>query len=157
MTKLNQLKSNPGAFKVSKRLGRGEGSGKGKTCGSGHKGQGSRTGVALNGFEGGQNPIYRRLPKRGFNNIFRKLIEEVNLGKIQQFIDAGKLDPKKPITKDSLLGAGLIRKVSSPVKLLGNGDIKATISIEVDRASKAAITLVEKVKGSVKLAVLPKD
>ncbi len=148
--KLNEL-SNPGAIKVGKRVGRGEGSGKGKTCGSGQKGQKARTGVALNGFEGGQNPIYRRLPKRGFNNIFRTKVTALNTGRLQSFIDAGKLDASKPVNKEVLAGIGLIGKASDQVKLLAKGDLKAQVNIEVDRASKSAIAAVEKAKGSVKL------
>jgi len=148
--KLNELKSNPGAVKSSKRVGRGIGSGKGKTCGRGHKGQKARTGVSINGFEGGQNPLYRRLPKRGFTNIFRAEIEIVNLGQIQKSIEAGKLKADV-INKASLAEAGLIRRASSVVKLLGNGELKDSLKIDVDRASKSAIQAVESAKGIVTL------
>ncbi len=146
--KLNELKSNPGAVKSRMRVGRGIGSGKGKTCGSGQKGQKSRTGVSINGFEGGQNPLYRRLPKRGFNNIFRKEVEIVNLGNLQEFVEAGKIKADN-INKDSLAESGLIRKSSSIVKLLGNGEVKDSLKIDIDRASKSAIKSVESAKGTV--------
>ena len=117
--KLNEVKDNLGATKNAKRVGRGIGSGTGKTSGSGHKGQKARSGVSINGFEGGQMPIHRRLPKRGFNNIFRKDFVEVNLGKLQAAIDAGKLDVGKPVDTAALLGAGVISKPRDGVRILG--------------------------------------
>src|SRR5215510_7309886 len=117
--KLNQLSDNPGARKRRIRVGRGIGSGKGKTGGRGGKGQTARTGVAIKGFEGGQMPMHRRLPKRGFNNIFRKEYNEVNLGRVQQAIDAGKLDPAAPIDVEALVKAGLLRRARAGVRLLG--------------------------------------
>ena len=149
--KLDQLRDNPGARKTRIRVGRGIGSGKGKTGGRGGKGQTARTGVAINGFEGGQMPLYRRLPKRGFNNIFALDFVEVNTGRLQQAIDAGRLDATKPVDAVALRAAGLIGRPRDGVRLLGKGDIKAKISIEVAGASKSAIALVEKAGGSVKL------
>ncbi len=149
--RLNELSGNPKAVKARKRVGRGEGSGKGKTCGSGQKGQKARTGVALNGFEGGQNPLYRRLPKRGFHNLFRTEYSEVNTGQLQKFIDAGKIDAKKPVTKETLYNTQVVRKKGSLVKLLAQGELKVPLTIEVDKASKAALAQVEKAKGTVKL------
>ena len=149
--KLDQLRDNPGARKTRIRVGRGIGSGKGKTGGRGGKGQTARTGVAINGFEGGQMPLYRRLPKRGFNNIFALDFVEVNTGRLQQAIDAGRLDAAKPVNAETLRAAGLIGRPRDGVRLLGKGDLKAKISIEVAGASKSAIALVEKAGGSVKL------
>lgn len=148
--KLNQLANNPGSTKNRKRVGRGIGSGTGKTAGAGHKGQKARKGVAIDAFEGGQNSILRRLPKRGFNNIFRTEVDVVNLGRLQQFVDAGKLDPKKVINKDILSQVGLVSG-KNVIKILGNGELKASLNIEVDRASPSAIKAVEKAKGSVKV------
>jgi large subunit ribosomal protein L15 len=149
--KLDQLRDNPGARKTRIRVGRGIGSGKGKTGGRGGKGQTARTGVAINGFEGGQMPLYRRLPKRGFNNIFALDFVEVNTGRLQQAIDAGRLDAAKPVDAVALRAAGLIGRPRDGVRLLGKGDLKAKLSIEVAGASKSAIALVEKAGGSVKL------
>lgn len=149
--RLNEISDNNGARKARVRVGRGIGSGKGKTAGRGVKGQKSRTGVAIKGFEGGQMPIYRRLPKRGFNNIFAKDFNEVNVGRIQAAIDAKKLDAKKPITIDMLLEAGVIGRRRDGVRLLGKGEIKAKVSLEVTGASKGAIAAVEKAGGSVKV------
>jgi large subunit ribosomal protein L15 len=149
--KLDQLRDNPGARKSRIRVGRGIGSGKGKTGGRGGKGQTARTGVAINGFEGGQMPLYRRLPKRGFNNIFALDFVEVNTGRLQQAIDAGRLDAGKPVDAAALRAAGLIGRPRDGVRLLGQGDLKAKISIEVAGASKSAIALVEKAGGSVKV------
>jgi large subunit ribosomal protein L15 len=149
--KLDQLRDNPGARKTRIRVGRGIGSGKGKTGGRGGKGQTARTGVAINGFEGGQMPLYRRLPKRGFNNIFALDFVEVNTGRLQQAIDAGRLDAAKPVDAVALRAAGLIGRPRDGVRLLGKGEIKAKISIEVAGASKSAIAMVEKAGGSVKL------
>ena len=123
--KLNEISDNPGATKNRKRVGRGIGSGTGKTSGSGHKGQKARSGVSINGFEGGQMPIHRRLPKRGFTNIFRKQYVEVNLGRLQAAIDAGKLDAKKPVDSAALLGAGVISKPRDGVRILGKGELTA--------------------------------
>ncbi len=151
---LNDLRDNPGSRLKSKRLGRGIGSGKGKTSGKGVKGQKAREGVALNGFEGGQLPIYRRLPKRGFVNIFRKTYAPVNLDALETAIAAGKLDASKPITEELLRAAGLVRggRVAG-VRLLGNGAIDCAITITVSGASAAAIAAVEKAGGSVTTTV----
>jgi large subunit ribosomal protein L15 len=149
--KLDQLRDNPGARKTRIRVGRGIGSGKGKTGGRGGKGQTARTGVAINGFEGGQMPLYRRLPKRGFNNIFALEFVEVNTGRLQQAIDAGRLDAGKPIDAAALRAAGLIGRPRDGVRLLGQGELKAKLNIEVAGASKSAVAAVEKAGGSVKL------
>jgi large subunit ribosomal protein L15 len=151
---LNNLRDNAGSRLKSKRLGRGIGSGKGKTSGKGVKGQKAREGVALNGFEGGQLPIYRRLPKRGFVNIFRKEYAPVNLGSLETAIAAGRLDAAQPITEETLRAAGLVRggKVSG-VRLLANGEIGRAITITVSGASAAAIAAVEKAGGSVTTTV----
>ena len=147
--RLNELRDTAGARTRRKRLGRGAGSGKGGTSGRGHKGQKSRSGVALGGFEGGQMPLYRRLPKRGFHNPFRKTYAEVNLGRLQKAIDGGKLDAKKPVDETALRTAGLINKSYDGVKLLAKGEIKAKLTIEVVGASKTAIAAVEKAGGAV--------
>ena len=152
MSKLNDLRDNAGARYKSKRVGRGIGSGKGKTSGKGVKGQTSRTGVALHGFEGGQMPIYRRLPKRGFNNIFRKDYAEVNLGRLQVAIEAGRLDAGQAITVGALVAAGVISHARDGVRLLARGELKTKVTIEVAGASKAAIAAVEKLGGSVTVA-----
>lgn len=153
---LNQLSDNDGARKDRKRVGRGCGSGYGKTAGRGVKGQKSRSGVAIKGFEGGQMPIHRRLPKRGFKNIFSKNFNEVNIGRIQLALDAGKLDAKKTITVDALLDAGVIRRLNDGVRLLGNGELKGKVTIEVTGASKGAVAAVEKAGGSVSIVALEK-
>ncbi|EME70938.1 50S ribosomal protein L15 [Paramagnetospirillum caucaseum] len=150
--KLNELRDNEGARYQSKRLGRGIGSGKGKTSGKGVKGQTSRTGVAINGFEGGQMPIYRRLPKRGFHNPNAKHFAVINLGRLQKAIDEKRIDASKPINAEALSAAGLIGKVLDGVRLLGHGEIKAKVTIEVTGASAAAIAAVEKAGGSVSVA-----
>jgi large subunit ribosomal protein L15 len=147
--KLNQLSDRPGAAKGRMRVGRGIGSGKGKTGGRGVKGQKSRTGVAIKGFEGGQMPLHRRLPKRGFKNIFAKDFNSVGLDRIQKAIDAGKLDAGQPVTADALKAAGVIRRVRDGVRLLANGEIKAKVAFEVAGASKAAQAAVEAAGGSV--------
>ncbi|HEV3397092.1 MAG TPA: 50S ribosomal protein L15 [Xanthobacteraceae bacterium] len=147
--KLTDLKDRPGARKLRRRVGRGIGSGKGKTAGRGGKGQTARTGVAIRGFEGGQMPLHRRLPKRGFNNIFRKEFNEVNLGRVQQAIDAGKLDPAATIDVEALIKAGVLRRARSGVRLLGAGEIKAKVAFTVAGASKSAVAAVEKAGGSV--------
>jgi large subunit ribosomal protein L15 len=145
--KLNQLKDNPGARKARKRVGRGIGSGCGKTSGSGHKGQKARSGVSINGFEGGQNPLYRRLPKRGFNNIFRRQFDELNLGRLQAAIDKGILASEKKISLSDLKAAGIVRKSSEGVRLLSNGTLKTKVDLEVTHASALAKAAVEKVEG----------
>ncbi|MEP3115481.1 50S ribosomal protein L15 [Nisaea sp.] len=150
--KLNELRDNPGAHKPAKRVGRGAGSGLGKTAGKGHKGQSARSGVAINGFEGGQMPIHRRLPKRGFKNPFRKEFAPVNIGSIQAAIDAGKLDGKKTIDAAALSAAGLVGRVRDGVRLLATGELKAKVKVEVSGASAAAIAAVEKAGGSVTVA-----
>lgn len=152
--KLNLLKDNPGSTKNAKRVGRGVGSGTGKTSGSGHKGQKARSGVSINGFEGGQMPIHRRLPKRGFNNAFRKSYVEVNIGRLQAAIDAGKLDARKPVNTDALLAAGVISKSRDGVRILGKGElITEKVEIHAVGASKAAIAAVEKAGGKIVVPV----
>ena len=150
--KLNRLSDNPKARKDRTRVGRGIGSGKGKTCGRGHKGQNSRSGVALKGFEGGQMPLNRRLPKRGFKNIFAKDYVAVNLGRLQAAIDAGKLDPKKPVDLAALTAAGVVNKPRDGVRLLAKGELKTKMNITVAGASKAAVAAVEKAGGSLTVA-----
>jgi len=149
--KLNELRDLAGATKARKRVGRGIGSGSGKTAGRGVKGQKSRSGVAINGFEGGQMPIYRRLPKRGFTNVFARSFNIVSLGRIQIAVDAGKLDASSVVTIETLIAAGVIRRAKDGVRLLSDGKLTSKISFEVSGASKAAIAKVEKVGGSVKL------
>ncbi|KAB2714610.1 50S ribosomal protein L15 [Brucella intermedia] len=149
--KLNDLRDKPGSVKARKRVGRGIGSGTGKTGGRGVKGQKSRSGVSINGFEGGQMPIYRRLPKRGFTNIFAKSFNVVSLGRIQAAIDAGKLDVKAVVNLDSLKAAGVIRRAKDGVRILSDGELKAKVAFEVAGASKAAVEKIEKAGGSIKL------
>jgi large subunit ribosomal protein L15 len=151
--KLNELRDNPGARPKSKRLGRGIGSGKGKTSGKGVKGQKARTGVSLNGFEGGQMPLFRRLPKRGFFNLFRKEYSPVNVGTLEAAIAAGRLDAGQPISEDTLRAAGLVRGRPDGVRLLANGEISHAITITVSGASAAAIEAVRKAGGSVTTTV----
>lgn len=151
--KLNQLRDNPGARKVRKRVGRGIGSGLGETAGRGVKGQKSRSGVSINGFEGGQMPIHMRLPKRGFKAIHPKKYAELNLGRLQAAIDDGKLDAKAPITGEVLESAGVIRRKKDGIRILGNGEIKAKVTLDVAGASKSAVAAVEKAGGTV---ILPK-
>ncbi len=146
--KLNELRDNEGATKKRMRVGRGPGSGKGKTAGRGIKGQKSRSGVAINGYEGGQMPLYQRLPKRGFNKPNRKKFAVVNLGIVQKFIDAKKLDAKKDITEDALLEAGVIRRKLDGVRVLAKGEFSAKATISVTGASKSAVEAVEKAGGS---------
>ncbi|HKK85337.1 MAG TPA: 50S ribosomal protein L15 [Roseovarius sp.] len=146
--KLHELHDNPGATKRRKRIGRGPGSGMGKTGGRGLKGQKSRSGVAIKGFEGGQMPIYQRLPKRGFTKPNRKKFAVVNLGLIQKFVDAGKLDAKSAITEDALLESGLVRRKLDGVRVLAKGEITGKLNIEVTGASKSAVEAVEKAGGS---------
>lgn len=149
--RLNELSDRPGATRPRKRLGRGVGSGLGKTAGRGTKGQKARAGVSIKGFEGGQMPLSRRLPKRGFNNIFAKNFNELNLGKIQAAVESGRLDGNKPVTVEALKQAGLIRRVKDGVRLLGAGELKAKLSFEVTGASQSAIKAVEALGGSVVL------
>ncbi|CAD7057285.1 MULTISPECIES: 50S ribosomal protein L15 [Pseudorhizobium] len=149
--KLNEIKDNEGAVKDRKRVGRGIGSGKGKTGGRGVKGQKARSGVAINGFEGGQMPIYRRLPKRGFTNIFASEYVTVSVGRIQTAIDAKKLDPKATIDAAALKAAGIIRRPKDGVRILSGGELKAKVTIEAAGASKAAVEKIEKAGGSIKL------
>src|ERR1700743_1885321 len=129
MTKLNEIRDNPGAHTKRMRVGRGPGSGKGKTAGRGVKGQKSRSGVALGGFEGGQMPIHMRMPKRGFNNPFAKRLVEVNLWRLAQAVEAGQLDAKQPVDGEALVKAGVIRRVRDGVRLLGQGELKAKLDI----------------------------
>lgn len=147
--KLHELKDRPGATKRRKRVGRGPGSGKGTTAGRGNKGQKSRSGVALGGFEGGQMPLYQRLPKRGFNKPNRKEYAVVNLGAIQAFIDRGKIDPEAPIDESTLLECGLVRRVRDGVRVLAEGGIRARIDLVVTYVSKPALTAVEAAGGTV--------
>jgi len=150
--KLNEIRDNEGATRPRKRVGRGIGSGTGKTSGSGQKGQLSRSGVSLLGFEGGQMPLYRRLPKRGFNNAkFTKDFSVINVGRIQAAVDAGKIDAKAPITEEVLRGANLVSASKDGVRLLGKGEVSAKLAIEVSGASAGAIAIIEKAGGSVTL------
>jgi large subunit ribosomal protein L15 len=150
--KLHELADRPGARKKRTRIGRGIGSGCGKTGGRGGKGQTARSGVRIKGFEGGQMPLHRRLPKRGFNNAaFARRLNEVNLGKIQSAIEAGKLDPSAPIDANALVKAGVIRRAKDGVRLLGSGEMKVKVALSVWGASKSAVGAVEKAGGSVAL------
>ena len=151
--KLHELHDNEGATRKKKRVGRGPGSGKGKTAGRGIKGQKSRSGVAINGYEGGQMPLYQRLPKRGFNKPNRKKYAVMNLGLIQKFIDAGKLDATGEINEDALVASGLVRRKLDGVRILAKGEITSKVTLSVTGASKAAIEAVEKAGGN--LAVAP--
>ncbi len=146
--KLHELSDNEGAAKKRMRVGRGPGSGKGKMGGRGIKGQKSRSGVAIKGYEGGQMPIYQRLPKRGFTKPNRKSYAVVNLGLIQKFIDAGKIDGKKDIDEDVLIASGLVRRKLDGIRVLAKGDISAKMTLSVTGASKSAIEAVEKAGGS---------
>ena len=146
--KLNELSDNPGATKKRKRVGRGPGSGTGKMGGRGIKGQKSRSGVAINGYEGGQMPLYQRLPKRGFNKPNRKSYAVVNLGLIQKFIDAGKIDVKAAITEDVLVASGLVRRKLDGVRVLAKGDVTAKLDLHVTGASKSAVDAVAKAGGA---------
>ena len=150
--KLTDIRDNEGARHRKMRVGRGIGSGKGKTSGRGQKGAKARSGVSINGFEGGQMPLHMRLPKRGFNNPFGKDYAEVNIGMIQKFIDAGKLDAKATITEEALRAAGLVRGGKDGVRLLGKGEITAKVTFAVTGATKGAIAAVEKAGGSVEVA-----
>jgi large subunit ribosomal protein L15 len=156
--KLNQLAGRPGASKARMRVGRGIGSGKGKTGGRGGKGQTARSGVRIKGFEGGQMPLHRRLPKRGFRNTaFQLDLNEINLGRVQSAIDAGALDAGKPVDVETLVNAGILSRARGGVKLLGGGEIKAKVEFTVWRASKSAVAAVEKAGGSVKVLAPAKD
>ncbi len=154
---LNQLKDNDGATTARKRVGRGIGSGLGKTAGRGHKGQKARSGVAIKGFEGGQNPIHMRLPKRGFNNPLRLKFTEVNLDRLQTAIDDGKLDADRLIDAQALVAAGLVRRARDGVRLLGRGALKAKVDLELAGATTSAVKAVEAAGGSIKLIKLVKD
>ena len=147
--KLNELSDNPGAIKKRKRVGRGIGSGKGKTAGRGVKGQKARTGVAINGFEGGQMPLHRRLPKRGFNNIFRKDYAEVSLERVGEAIEAGRLDAGQTINAEALKAAGVIRRVKDGVRILGGGSLSAALIFDVAGASRPAIAAIEQAGGTI--------
>ena len=150
--KLHELSDRPGARKWRKRIGRGIGSGKGKTGGRGGKGQTARSGVRIKGFEGGQMPLHRRLPKRGFKNtMFARKLCEINLGRLQQAIDAGRLDTAAKIDAAVLVKAGILRRAKDGVRLLGGGEIKATVTIAVFGASKSAVAAVEKAGGTVEI------
>ena len=156
--KLNQLAGRPGSSQQRTRIGRGIGSGKGKTGGRGGKGQTARTGVRIKGFEGGQMPLHRRLPKRGFRNTaFQLDLNEINLGRVQAAIDAGALDAKNAVDVDTLVNAGLLSRARGGVKLLGGGEIKTKVDFSVWRASKSAIAAVEKAGGSVKILAPAKE
>ena len=149
--KLNEIRNNPGAHKRKDKVGRGSSSGLGKTSGRGVKGAKARTGTKVYGFEGGQMPLHMRIPKRGFNNIFAKRYNELNLGRIQQAVDSGRLDGKKPITIEALKLAGLIKSARDGVRLLGHGELKAKLAFEITGASASAIKAVEAAGGSVTL------
>lgn len=149
---LNELSDNRGARAQRKRVGRGIGSGTGKTAARGHKGQRSRSGVSLLGFEGGQMPLHRRLPKGGFNNVFRKKYRVVNVGRLQQAVDAGRLDASAPVTESALVEAGVIKSVRDGVRLLAKGEIAVSLAVEVTGASRAAIAAIEKAGGTVATA-----
>ena len=153
--KLNDLRDNPGARKKKMTVGRGIGSGKGKTSGRGVKGQKARTGVSLGGYEGGQMPLHRRLPKRGFKTLFPKEYAELNLGRLQAAIEAGRIDAKKPITAEILSKAGVVGKVYDGVRLLAKGEIKVKVELEVAGASASAIAAVEKAGGKVNVIAKP--
>ena len=151
MARLNELRDNPGANKKRVRVGRGIGSGVGKTGGRGGKGQTARSGVRIKGFEGGQMPLHRRLPKRGFTNIFKLDFAEINLDRLQQAIDAKLVDIKETVTAESLVKTGVLRRAKDGLRLLGRGELKAKLAIEVHGASKSAVAAVEKAGGTVKI------
>ena len=155
--KLNEIADRPGSRKDRMRIGRGIGSGKGKTGGRGGKGQTARSGVRIKGFEGGQMPLHRRLPKRGFNKPFPLKLHEVNLGRVQQAIDAGKLDAKATVDAAAMIKAGLLRRAHDGVRLLGNGELKAKVAFSVYGASKSAVAAVEKAGGSVTILAPAKE
>lgn len=151
MTKLNELAPRPGSTKNRMRVGRGPGSGKGKTAGRGEKGQKARSGVAVNGFEGGQMPLHMRMPKRGFNKLNRKVFAEVNLWRLEQAVAAGKLDPGKPIDAEALIAAGVVRRARDGVRLLGKGELTSKLELTVYSASASAKAAVEKAGGKLTL------
>ena len=156
--KLSDIADNAGSRKKRMRVGRGIGSGKGKTSGRGGKGQTARSGVRIKGFEGGQMPLHRRLPKRGFNNVFRIEFAEINLDRIQEAVDSKLIDVKETVSAESLVKSGVVRRARGGIRLLGRGELKAKLNIEVHGASKSAIAAVEKAGGSVKiLAPVAKD
>ncbi|MER5173309.1 50S ribosomal protein L15 [Thioclava sp. GXIMD2076] len=150
--KLHELRDNAGAAQKKKRVARGPGSGKGKTAGRGIKGQKSRSGVALNGYEGGQMPLYRRLPKRGFSKPNAKHFAVVNLGLIEKFIEAGKIDAKAEINEDVLVASGLVRRKLDGIRVLAKGDVKSALTLNVTGASKSAVEAVEKAGGKLTVA-----
>ena len=150
--KLHELRDNPGAAKKARRVARGPGSSKGKTAGRGIKGQKSRSGVAINGYEGGQMPLYQRLPKRGFTKPNRKAFAVVNLGLIQKFIDAGKIDAGQPVTEDVLVASGLVRRKLDGVRVLAKGDVTSALTLTVTGASASAVQAVEKAGGTLTVA-----
>ncbi len=149
--RLNEIKDNPGARKMRVRVGRGIGSGLGKQAGRGGKGQTARTGVAIGGFEGGQMPLHRRLPKRGFNSLFRDKFNEVNVGALQAALDSGRLDAGQPIDNAALVAAGILRRPKDGLRLLGDGELTAKVAITVNHASATARAAVEKAGGSITL------
>ena len=153
--KLHELRDNEGALQRKKRVGRGPGSGKGKTAGRGIKGQKSRSGVAINGFEGGQMPLYQRLPKRGFNKPNRQKYAVVNLGLIQKFVEAGKLDASADISEDGLVASGLVRRKLDGIRILAKGELTSKITLNVTGASKSAIAAVEKAGGTLTVTAAP--
>ena len=155
--KLSDIADNAGSRKKRMRVGRGIGSGKGKQAGRGGKGQTARSGVRIKGFEGGQMPMHRRLPKRGFNNIFRVEFAEINLDRIQQAVDSKLIDVKETVNAESLVKSGVVRRAKGGIRLLGRGELKAKLNIEVHGASKAAIAAVEKAGGSVKILAPAKE
>ncbi len=154
---INNLSDNPGARRARKRVGRGVGSGLGKTAGRGMKGQKSRSGVAIKGFEGGQMPLYRRLPKRGFPKPNRVRLTELTLARLQTAIDAGKLDAGSAITEDALVGAGVVRRKLDGVRLLATGELTAKVTLELTSATRGAVAAVEKAGGSITVTVPPKE
>ena len=154
--RLNELRDNPNARKSRTRVGRGIGSGKGKTAGRGHKGQKSRSGVAIKGFEGGQMPIHMRLPKRGFNNFTRKDFAELTLGNLQNAITKGLIDKNNPITEVELNAAGIVKKSKAGIKLLNKGDLKDKIEISLSKATKSCVKVIEELGGKVSILELPK-
>lgn len=155
--KLSDIADNAGSRKKRMRVGRGIGSGKGKQAGRGGKGQTARSGVRIKGFEGGQMPLHRRLPKRGFNNVFRVEFAEINLDRLQQAVDAKQIDTNDTVNAESLVKAGVLRRARAGVRLLGRGELKAKLNIEVRGASKSAIAAVEKAGGSVKILAPAKE
>lgn len=153
--KLNELQPKEGSTKDRTRVGRGIGSGKGKTSGKGQKGQKSRTGVAINGFEGGQMPVYRRLPKRGFNNPFARNLVTISLARLQEAIDKKMIDAKGEITEDMLAAARVIRRKKDGVRLLGNGELKSKVTLKLSGATKSAVAAVEKAGGKIEIIPVP--